>query len=66
MTGIPEGHCIKKSFRIFIAELQNPGCSAIESLVNPRGWAVANAQHVSSVFIDGVDITKVQGVAGYN
>src|SRR6185369_16126728 len=54
----------QKDIWIFIAELEDPGCSAIKSLVNPRSCAIANAQDVSSVLTDSVDVTKVESVAG--
>src|SRR3989440_11483658 len=62
MIGVPETHRVQKSFWIVVAKLQRPTRSAINGLVNARGSSVANAQNISRLLINRIDIAEVQSV----
>src|SRR5438045_6063469 len=65
MIGVPETHRVQKSFWIVVAKLQRPTRSAIDGLVNARGSSVANAQNISGLLIDRIDIPEIQRVPGH-
>src|ERR1051326_1067727 len=60
MIRIPKRHRVEKRFRIFVLELQLPRFAGIGCFVNPRRWSIADAEDVGRLFIDSVDITKVE------
>ena len=65
MVRVPKRHCVVESFGIIILELQLPGRAGIRRLVDARGRTVADAQDVGGLFVNSVDVSKIQCVSGY-
>src|SRR6267154_2761352 len=66
MIRIPKSYRVEKSFRIVVAKLQRPTRSRISSFVNARRSSVANAQNISGLLINRINIAKVQSVPGHS
>ena len=62
MSGIPEGHAIKKSFGILVGELQRPGFAGVGGFVNARLLAGSGAQQIREIGAEGFHVAEVESV----
>src|SRR5882724_7333617 len=66
MIGVPKSHRVQKSLWVIIAKLQRPTRAAINGLVNARRSSVADAQDVSSLLVNRINVAEVQRVPGHS
>ena len=57
---VPTSNGIKKRLFIRVLELQIPGLTAVGGFVDPRAFAVADAQDVSGVGVKGLDVAEIE------